>query len=235
MEQQYPKELTNLPKTDDVPIEDLEQIRPRLTQLVYSLNKLQDNLIQQSFQNSNKNTQISIQNQLNVIIQQLSSISKNLQLRKNNLSSITVFPNSQFNLMSGLQNSLLRTKFTPNVESWINSAKSDSVNNIIDNTSNILDESFFNLEDELTNSVSDYARDKLDDYIFGGYLTKNDIDNGLSVKDVLNEIEVENGNKNENNTENKTENNIDSDDEDKELAIIDNGKLERFLYQGVIS
>lgn len=211
-----PTELTT-PNYKDVPVEDLEQIRPRLNQLNHSLTKLQDYLLQQKYSPNNVTSSTSIQNQLNVIIQQLASISKTLQTHKMSLQNILIYPNNKFNSMSGLQNSLLRMKFTPEVETWMKKSKTDAQSN------NSLTSSFFKNEDAFTSQVANYAREKLDDFIFGGYLTRKDVDDGVSIQDVmgklLDEEDEEDGDKTTVSTSTK--------------GSVDDGSLERFIYQGI--
>jgi mediator of RNA polymerase II transcription subunit 8 len=203
---------------EDTPIEDLEQLRPRLTQLTHSLRKLEETLRLLQFTNASSEL-TTIQNQFNVILQQLASLAKTLQSRRSKLDITTVFPNREFDTMSPLLFTLLRKKLTPEVEDWIKSAELTSVpkslvqqqlpvtanslstqnsyNTAAATTNSVPPESLDLLEslllkdDELTESIIEHAQESLEDYMFGGYLTKQELEQGMKVSDVLKDISKE--------------------------------------------
>lgn len=211
----------NLPPLnfEDTPVEDLEQLRPRLTQLTHSLRKLEESLRTLHYTPSSTTDLTAIQNQFNVVLQQLASLSKTLQSHRETLQVTTVFPNREFNTMSGLLFNLLRKKLTPEVEDWIQHAKDvatesqtpllppSTANSIITQTtvntaaattnstpkindSHSLETLLFK-DDQLTDELAEYAHSALEDYMFGGYLTKAEIDSGLKITDVLQNVKRE--------------------------------------------
>lgn len=142
------------------PTSTLEQIRPRLTQLTYALTKLENQLLAVTPTNELTN----IQNQLNVALQQLDSFAKAIQNNKEVLNSTTVFPNAEFDTNSNILPNLLRKKLTPEVQSWISSTA------LID----------FQDWDETILELVEYAESELEECIFTGHLTKNEIERGQS-------------------------------------------------------
>lgn len=46
-------------------------------------------------------------------------------------------------------------------------------------------------DDQLTDEYVEYAHTTLEDYMFGGYLTKSEIDSGLKISDVLKNVKKE--------------------------------------------
>ncbi|ODQ44819.1 hypothetical protein PICMEDRAFT_13478 [Pichia membranifaciens NRRL Y-2026] len=207
---------------EDTPVEDLEQLRPRLTQLTHSLRKLEEALRVLHYTQSNAEL-TAIQNQFNVILQQLASLSRTLQAHKEILQVTNVFPNREFNTMSGLLFNLLRKKLTPEVEEWIKNATqiatahpphsahsippSTATSTVTQNTINTAAattnshlkssadadalETLLFRDDQLTDEYVEYAHTTLEDYMFGGYLTKSEIDSGLKISDVLKNVKKE--------------------------------------------
>lgn len=213
------------------PVEDLEQLRPRLTQLTHSLRKLEEalatikyntSITSQSRSNVGQITNgnfelIAIQNQFNVTLQQLASLSRTLQSHRGILEVTTVFPNREFNTMSGLLYSLLRKKLTPEVEEWIKDAQNEAMTttsgislvtppntaatattvnttaattNSISSVNDILETALFE-GDEITDNMIEFAHAALENYMFGGYLTKQEIDMGVKVTDILKGVQRE--------------------------------------------
>lgn len=207
---------------EDTPVEDLEQLRPRLTQLTHSLRKLEEALRILHYTQSNAEL-TAIQNQFNVILQQLASLSRTLQAHKSVLEVTNVFPNREFNTMSGLLFNLLRKKLTPEVEEWmknatqiatahpppsaqsippptatstltqttINTAAATTNSHLKTPTDTDALETLLFKDDQLTEEYAEFAHTSLEDYMFGGYLTKNEIDSGLKVTDVLKNVKKE--------------------------------------------
>lgn len=239
---------------EDTPVEDLEQLRPRLTQLTHSLRKLEESLRNLNYNQYSVLELTAIQNQFNVILHQLSSLSKTLQNYKERLSVTTVFPNREFNTMSGLLFNLLRKKLTPEVEEWLKNATniatssdanltsnlnlnssisppSTSNTNTTINTAAATTHSLYKLQsdtletllfkdDEFTDNLIDYAHESLEDYMFGGYLTKNELESGLKITDVLKNIKMEDLEPSQNSNSNSTSNSF------SENEILG------FIYQG---
>lgn len=195
-------------------MQSLEQLRPRLTQLTHSLRKLEESLRVLQYSTSSGDL-TTIQNQFNVILQQLASLSKTLQSCGSTLEVTTVFPNREFDTNSGLLSSLLRKKLTPEVQQWIHDAKSSSISTLksipqtatssatqasfdtaaattqsIQENLQALQSALFS-NDNLTDTITEYARDSLEDYMFGGYLTKKELEQGLKVSDILKDLSKE--------------------------------------------
>lgn len=176
----------------NIPIELLEQLRPRLVNLNNTLKKIEISII--NLNHSNIKDLISIQNQFNIALHQLSIISNFLNDSNSLILSITnVFPNNQFNpnSLTYLLN-LLRKKLTPEVENWIN-IENDSSPPITSNTNDAttnsisLENNQFLLKIESLNDlIINHATDSLDNYIFNGYLTIDEINNKITINEVLN-------------------------------------------------
>lgn len=176
----------------NIPIELLEQLRPRLVNLNNTLKKIEISII--NLNHSNIKDLISIQNQFNIALHQLSIISNFLNDSNSLILSITnVFPNNQFNpnSLTYLLN-LLRKKLTPEVEDWIN-IENDSSPPITSNTNDAttnsisLENNQFLLKIESLNDlIINHATDSLDNYIFNGYLTIDEINNKITINEVLN-------------------------------------------------
>lgn len=105
------------PDFKDVPIELLEQLRMRLSQLTHSLNKLQIDMSQ----STTLPQWSSLQNQLSVIISQLTSLSSTIDSHIKTLAATDVFPINTFptSQQEGLLTTLLRKKHLPEINSWI--------------------------------------------------------------------------------------------------------------------
>lgn len=147
--------------TDLTPISTLEQIRPRLTQLTYSLAKLENQLLSLS-PSTPKSELTPIQNQLNVALQQLDSFARAIAANSEVLDTTTVFPNADFDTNTNLLPNLLRKKLTPEVESWISSAS------LVD----------FQNWDIPLHQLLEFTDSQLNTTIFTGYLTQEEIDRG---------------------------------------------------------
>lgn len=174
--------MTSLPPLDHsaTPADTLEQIRPRLLQLTQSLTKLEHHL-----QNP-KVDPTTLQNQYNVALQQLSSVTKTINQHQSILETTVVYPNREFNTLSPLLFTLLRKKLTPEVEAWIADAQrqSDSPPNTATSTEAIAEPSLHAF-DNFVSDLIDHANESIDHYLFGGYLTKEEVESGINVKDVL--------------------------------------------------
>lgn len=176
----------------NIPIDLLEQLRPRLANLNNTLKKLEISII--NLNHSNTNDLISIQNQFNIALHQLSIISNFINESNSSILSITnVFPNNQFNPNSlpYLLN-LLRKKLTPEVEDWI-SIENDSSPPITSNTNDattnsisLENDQFLSKLESLNDLIINHATDSLDNYIFNGYLTIDEINNKTPINEVLN-------------------------------------------------
>ena len=120
---------TSLPSTDfsQIPYDVLESIRNRLNQIRQSLTKLADQI-----NNHNRHPQkiklpsyLYFQNQFQVLITQLMSITNQLYnnedlLRNTNVYPTPIFPTSAH---ENMLTTLLRKKVAPEVDEWINGAK----------------------------------------------------------------------------------------------------------------
>lgn len=207
----------------DYVIQPLEQIRPRLSQLVHSLSKLEESIrtlpipkeINQI--DSNKSQIVSIQNQISVIIQQLSSLAKTLNEWGPVLDSIIVYPNSGFDVVNNvnLLLTLLRKKLSPEVEKWIKDADSIARENTFMDINSLLDR-----DDEIVNEIFEYAQESINNFVFTGYLTTDELDKGLQVSDVMKL----------NNNNNATPHSADSSTGD-----LTQNDILRFIHQGVDS
>lgn len=156
------------------------------------MKKLEISII--NLNHSNTKDLISIQNQFNIALHQLSIISNFINESNSSILSITnVFPNNQFNPNSlpYLLN-LLRKKLTPEVEDWI-SIENDSSPPITSNTNDattnsisLENDQFLSKLESLNDLIINHATDSLDNYIFNGYLTIDEINNKTPINEVLN-------------------------------------------------
>ena len=176
----------------NIPIDLLEQLRPRLANLNNTLKKLEISII--NLNHSNTKDLISIQNQFNIALHQLSIISNFINESNSSILSITnVFPNNQFNPNSlpYLLN-LLRKKLTPEVEDWINIENDSSppitsnTNDATTNSISLENDQFLSKLESLNDLIINHATDSLDNYIFNGYLTIDEINNKTPINEVLN-------------------------------------------------
>ncbi|ODV87983.1 hypothetical protein CANARDRAFT_189607, partial [[Candida] arabinofermentans NRRL YB-2248] len=149
----------------EVPVQTLEQLRPRLTQLTHSLRKFEESMIQ----NPSLPNWSNLQNQFNVILSQLTSFSKTLDDNQSVLRSTNVYPNTEFDTtqFEGLLTTMLRKKHLPEVEEWINKT-----------TDKEIGERELNADNEISAECTTLAEELLQEFVFGGYLTKDEIDSG---------------------------------------------------------
>ncbi|KAH3668638.1 hypothetical protein OGAPHI_002392 [Ogataea philodendri] len=131
---------------DDVPVQKLEQLRPRLTQLTHSLRKLEDSMAA----NPTLPNWSNLQNQYNVILSQLTSFSKTMDLNKAVLKHTNAYPNTEFDTtqFEGLLTTLLRKKHLPEVEEWISTNRTDVSQQDLDNDDAVAHE-YLQLTDQL--------------------------------------------------------------------------------------
>lgn len=146
-----------------VPIEALESLRLRLTQLTHSLNKLQTEM--KSAQMSNW---VSIQSQVNIIFTQLASLSATLSTYSETLSKTVVYPLPEFPTteQESLLTTLLRKKPLPEVTDWIEESKQKSTDILLKD------------DEALTQWALSSTVDQRKDYEFKGFHTKKELEAG---------------------------------------------------------
>lgn len=154
----------------ELPVVPLEQLRPRLTQLTHSLRKFEDSL---------RETQplpnwTTVQNQFNVILSQLTSFAKALDQNRAVLESTTVFPNYEFDTTQheGLVTTLLRKKHLPEVDEWIDMTET-------------VDQRTIDADDQMARQCYEAAVELLKEYVFGGYITKEEGERGVTVDELF--------------------------------------------------
>ncbi|VEU21233.1 DEKNAAC102177 [Brettanomyces naardenensis] len=166
------KDQTKYPALNlqEVPVLPLEQVRPRLSQLTHSLRKLED-MLRASRPLPNWTT---VQNQFNVILSQLTSFSRTLDANRDPLSSSDVYPNYDFDTTQheGLLTTLLRKKHLPEVDEWINSA-------------DVVDMETIRKDEEITRRCIEIVEQLLQNYVFGGYITKEEGEQGVRLEDIF--------------------------------------------------
>ncbi|ODQ57591.1 hypothetical protein WICANDRAFT_107083 [Wickerhamomyces anomalus NRRL Y-366-8] len=146
-----------------VPIEALESLRLRLTQLTHSLNKLQTEM--KSAQMSNW---VSIQSQVNIIFTQLASLSATLSTYSETLSKTVVYPLPEFPTteQESLLTTLLRKKPLPEVTDWIEESKQKSTDILLKD------------DEALTQWALSSTVDQRKGYEFKGFHTKKELEAG---------------------------------------------------------
>ncbi|CEP21506.1 Mediator of RNA polymerase II transcription subunit 8 AltName: Full=Mediator complex subunit 8 [Cyberlindnera jadinii] len=154
-----------------VPVEALEALRLRLTQLTHSLNKLQA-----EFKNPQLTHYVSLQAQLSIILTQLGSLSSTLSSYSDVLERTVAYPLPTFPTteQEGLLTTLLRKKATPEVVEWIEESKSK-------NTDFLLKD-----DEDITKWAARCTVDTKEKYNFVGFKTKQEEReaNGDDEKDV---------------------------------------------------
>lgn len=145
-----------------VPVASLESLRLRLTQLTHSLAKLSDAMQQsQSLPHWS-----SLQNQFNVILSQLTSLSRTLDSNYDLLRGTNVFPTVEFptTQQEGLLTTLLRKKPLPEVSEWINDSYGRS------------EASDVRRDDEFSSWCIGASEEAMKGFTFEGYRTHKEID-----------------------------------------------------------
>ncbi|CAB4253681.1 similar to Saccharomyces cerevisiae YBR193C MED8 Subunit of the RNA polymerase II mediator complex [Maudiozyma barnettii] len=122
---------TNLTLNDDmykpdfggVPSQALDAIRMRLAQLTHSLRKIRDDLSKAELPQW-----YSLQSQLNVTLTQMMSVTSTLEHFHDTLDATVVYPLPKFPTTSHetLLTTLLRKKYTPEVDEWISESRESS-------------------------------------------------------------------------------------------------------------
>lgn len=206
--------------TSQIPVDYLEEIRNRLNQVHLSLRRLADQISHNRQINKSKIPNYShIQNQLQVLLTQLHSISNNLDNNGNILKNTNVYPLPNFptSQHEGLLTTLLRKKPLPEVERWIQEAidlgKSDCYS--------------IEKEDELTRWIMAKIEELREEFQFYGF---------ESIEE-LNHLQSEEGQKEQ--EEKKIE---EQKMKQEELRITDGGKqglhpntVLKFMYRGILT
>lgn len=111
------------PDYKGVPSQALDAVRMRLAQLTHSLRKIRDDLSKAELPQW-----YSLQSQLNVTLTQLMSVTSTLEHFHDTLDSTVVYPLPKFPTTSHetLLTTLLRKKYTPEVDEWIKEAQESS-------------------------------------------------------------------------------------------------------------
>lgn len=103
-----------------IPSQALDAIRMRLAQLIHSLKRIRDELSK-----PNLPQRYSLQSQLNITLQQLLSVTSTLEHFHKTLDSTVIYPLPQFPTTSheNLLTTLLRKKYTPEVDQWLGESR----------------------------------------------------------------------------------------------------------------
>lgn len=103
-----------------IPSQALDAIRMRLAQLVHSLKRIKDELSKPEL-----SQRYSLQAQLTITLQQLLSVTSTLEHFEGTLDSSIIYPLPEFPTTSheNLLTTLLRTKYTPEVDDWLKSSQ----------------------------------------------------------------------------------------------------------------
>ncbi|KAK5779027.1 hypothetical protein RI543_003647 [Arxiozyma heterogenica] len=103
-----------------IPSQALDAIRMRLAQLIHSLKRIRDELSKPDLPQ-----RYSLQSQLNITLQQLLSVTSTLEHFHESLDSTVIYPLPQFPTTSheNLLTTLLRKKYTPEVDQWLGESR----------------------------------------------------------------------------------------------------------------
>lgn len=194
----------NKQENSSLPINELEKVRLRLAQVAHSLVKLYDQLVNEQ----KLPVWSSLQNQLNVILTQLTSLSSTIDLNHKALQSINVYPTTEFPAVEqeGLLTTLLRKKPLPEVSEWINGSI-DQLKHLELNSGQAFD---FEKSEELLKWCEQFASESLGNSVLFGYQTSQELSEGLPLADEFRDDEIDT----------KTETGLEV------------GDIYRFIYQG---
>lgn len=165
-----------------VPVEALEALRLRLTQITHSLNKLHAEL--QTHQQLTTHW-VSLQSQFNIILTQLTALSSTLLNYSEILERTTVYPISEFPTteQEGLLTTLLRKKKLPEVIDWIDESK-ENIESVIKNLDSKDDE-------ELTTWALQLIQQEKQKYTFVG-LKETDQDEIIQADEIQPTLSIDN-------------------------------------------
>lgn len=215
----------NIRKVDidnsQVPIDSLESIRNRLNQVHLSLRKLSDQI---NHHNRHPNkvklpNYVQFQNQFQVLLTQLHTITSDLGnndeiLKNTNVYPLPAFPTTQ---QEGLITTLLRKKPLPEVDEWIEDALNKRGNELVN----------IQKDDEFAQWCSAKAEDLREDFQFYGFNSVEELEH-LNSEAGKKEAEQRKG--------------LEQQKIDADLKITDGGKkgldpnrVLKFMYQGVLT
>ncbi|SMN19600.1 similar to Saccharomyces cerevisiae YBR193C MED8 Subunit of the RNA polymerase II mediator complex [Maudiozyma saulgeensis] len=169
---------TNLSLNDDtykpdfrgVPSQALDAIRMRLAQLTHSLRKIRDDLSKAELPQW-----YSLQSQLNVTLTQLMSVTSTLEHFHDTLDATVVYPLPKFPTTSHetLLTTLLRKKYTPEVDEWLSESREasglDQAQLTTKNVKQVLQK-----DKECTKWALDIFSNEFEKYNFKGLKTKKE-------------------------------------------------------------
>ncbi|ODQ64670.1 hypothetical protein NADFUDRAFT_42974 [Nadsonia fulvescens var. elongata DSM 6958] len=156
------------PDISAVPVEALEQLRLRLTQVTHSLGKLQAQLHQPSLP-----SWPSLQSQFIILLTQLISLSQTLSLHSDILQQTVAYPLPNFpsRTEEGLLTTLLRKKPLPEVEKWVNNghelAQGIKVKDV----------------EDFCSWAAEVVRDIRDNHMWFGFSTQRELDDGAVAEE----------------------------------------------------
>ncbi|CAL9737257.1 mediator of RNA polymerase II transcription subunit 8 [Monosporozyma servazzii] len=103
-----------------IPSQALDAVRMRLAQLIHSLKRIRDELAKPELPQW-----YSLQSQLNITLQQLLSVTSTLEHFQETLDTSIIYPLPQFPTTSheNLLTTLLRKKYTPEVDDWLKASR----------------------------------------------------------------------------------------------------------------
>lgn len=103
-----------------IPSHALDAVRMRLAQLIHSLKRIRDELVKPELPQW-----YSLQSQLNITLQQLLSVTTTLEHFQDTLDATIIYPLPQFPTTSheNLLTTLLRKKYTPEVDDWLKTSQ----------------------------------------------------------------------------------------------------------------
>lgn len=171
------------PENSSLPINELEKVRLRLAQVAHSLVKLYDQMVNEQ----KLPAWSSLQNQLNVILTQLSSLTSTIDLNHKALQSINVYPTTDFPAVEqeGLLTTLLRKKPLPEVSEWI-SGSIDQLKHLELNNGHSFD---FEKSEQLLKSCEEFANETLGTSVLFGYQTSQELSEGSELADEFRQEE----------------------------------------------
>lgn len=148
-----------------VPIQALEALRLRLTQLTHSLGSMHTQLLQPVLP-----SWPALHNQFSVILKQLQSLSETLSHYSDVLKRTVAYPLPEFPALqqAGLLATLLRKKPLPEVETWIKDGKEEAAGVKI------------KLDEDFCKWAADEVKKELQEHEWAGFLTAKEVSQGMS-------------------------------------------------------
>lgn len=176
-----PYAVEQTPDLSNVPVAALEAVRLRLLQLQNSLKQMMGQIHQ-----ANLPSWPALQGQFNVVLTQLTSLSTTIAGCAEELQKTVTYPLPSFptNTHQDLLSTLLRKKYLPQVEEWVEQGQNQAQDIII------------RQDDEFCKWAFDIVENSKDDREWSGFLTREQVDQDINDPGLIKHHESSNNNNN---------------------------------------